>query len=1409
MNTLVVWLVFLMAAERSVSKFTDFENGVVTGVLLDRRYKKCINFGQPTPLPDQACTEWNQETGRSEPFSQCTDNIAFWDTSNCATVDLDPNGLIRVSGWCVHRFKRDLFKAPCDTWEDNQQYENLVYASVQDDGRILLNDDEYCLTKYRDDPRVMAIDKTLEINYLNYCQVNGTRFYLKATGTSWLGIAPKSVVTYTLCHTLDKRECTVAEVCPASPGNQSVAGVTGESSNKILDIVGRVFLNPATCQEAQLSGPTEELWDGFVCCPKDEFPSPKDFISDGYGYFVHRSGKCAHYVNQRLVLKTDCKSQTALLSWSSDGSIKQSANCIVDHSLGQCPPFQFTNVNSLQDVFTKKCLVPEAGELNPDEDTQLVERDECEEGYSSFALKRVQGYLKHSSNKCVGVKEGKLVFQASCKSAEQVFYKETFSSRLVHVASGKCVADPSSDGTALTLTDCRATGLATLTYDGTTLGYRGDKCVKPRGGEESPADDEELVIQTGCSEASSTFHFADASFCGGKPCTCVEGYEKRGENCFPINNCEPGNRGRQGNAECVYTGPGTFMRVCPPGYQLNSDGKNCDQCPNNNCYAQCRFVDDEELKSVTSLQTHVEIRFLNIKTCDLGHYIGENTTELVVYAHQLIISGTLELPSGLAKVAFFANELLKENGARIVLWNNAHHTTPSTGRKAVVEVKNGKLLCENRYSGSTPWPGYIQGTVFNIYTSNSLAPFSCSGNYNTRDISIQAAIKAKQNRKRSLDVELYSMMLNCAKVVAQGITFAKEDELLRGSLPVALTQHVLDEVRAAKKERLDTSSVDALRLDAKNLMEDLSLRARGFYRVPYLSLKAHEKILILLKDDAKMAIQKYERFERISQDLGARIEATDSMTELMTTIVRRNDLDVEALKEELRAARSDSQAMRTKLDDAITALDAAKATFEDGVRAYSDQMIANAVFSVLGGITSVFSGGAGTVLGFTIELSSLAKDISKLQKTLFKINFILDLLSNIFEAATAFTNVHFDVIPYAGTEKSDYYSKSMPEEKDQSLAVMVKEWEVFEKEADAFLGIGTASGIPGASDYLAALKTTAVWGRGYHEKSITVQELLARLTTLKTLKNEQHQAQANLQTSRDIALDKKEMNGELLIEMALQKQRLRNIMVEKLMSFCDSYFYNWLSECPVMPTMSDDLYALHEKVNQGLSAVINAVENFAPFIPQEFEATIIITDDEECSDQLKRMKIAQKRHMLGRRSGSIGASQLALNTLKCPISELKRTKSFLFKLDENNPDIFTGQERVHVDEFEIYFEGAKFSQSETKKVITAWISFTGMMTDVFRGTRYEFLAPSRVTQFSYKITQQGYEVTESGKVSNKYQEYYDGIAALTTWSVNLPVALNRPSLDLSGVSSVKLKLKGTRVAVEPVDDVDESGSGRD
>ena len=77
-------------------------------------------------------------------------------------------------------------------------------------------------------------------------------------------------------------------------------------------------------------------------------------------------------------------------------------------------------------------------------------------GVSSFSYLRVvvvvvvlglQGFLEHSSTKCIGPDGAdKLVVQAECNSGEQVFYKQAYSSHIIHVVSGKCIKTPESDG---------------------------------------------------------------------------------------------------------------------------------------------------------------------------------------------------------------------------------------------------------------------------------------------------------------------------------------------------------------------------------------------------------------------------------------------------------------------------------------------------------------------------------------------------------------------------------------------------------------------------------------------------------------------------------------------------------------------------------------------------------------------------------------------------------------------------------------------------------------------------------------------------------------------------------------------------------------------------------------------------
>ena len=81
------------------------------------------------------------------------------------------------------------------------------------------------------------------------------------------------------CDYSGRRLCTAAEVCPSSPGGQSVAGVIGGSLTKAVLVVGDTFVDAATCQ--RLSQISSYTVDGFLCCPTGDLPSPKDFVSDG------------------------------------------------------------------------------------------------------------------------------------------------------------------------------------------------------------------------------------------------------------------------------------------------------------------------------------------------------------------------------------------------------------------------------------------------------------------------------------------------------------------------------------------------------------------------------------------------------------------------------------------------------------------------------------------------------------------------------------------------------------------------------------------------------------------------------------------------------------------------------------------------------------------------------------------------------------------------------------------------------------------------------------------------------------------------------------------------------------------------------------------------------------------------
>lgn len=80
--------------------------GVVTGVLQHKDTKKCIVFGKLRRHASGTC-----KANYKGPFKLCSDNVAQLKTSSCPMVKLAINGLVGVSGGCLHLFNNtDVFK---------------------------------------------------------------------------------------------------------------------------------------------------------------------------------------------------------------------------------------------------------------------------------------------------------------------------------------------------------------------------------------------------------------------------------------------------------------------------------------------------------------------------------------------------------------------------------------------------------------------------------------------------------------------------------------------------------------------------------------------------------------------------------------------------------------------------------------------------------------------------------------------------------------------------------------------------------------------------------------------------------------------------------------------------------------------------------------------------------------------------------------------------------------------------------------------------------------------------------------------------------------------------------------------------------------------------------------------------
>ena len=72
--------------------------------------------------------------------------------------------------------------------------------------------------------------------------------------------------------------CTIVEICPNGPGQQSVIGISGP--DRVLFTINRQLLKADTCEKDPAVPNQIEDKDGLLCCPM-EFPRPRNPTRNG------------------------------------------------------------------------------------------------------------------------------------------------------------------------------------------------------------------------------------------------------------------------------------------------------------------------------------------------------------------------------------------------------------------------------------------------------------------------------------------------------------------------------------------------------------------------------------------------------------------------------------------------------------------------------------------------------------------------------------------------------------------------------------------------------------------------------------------------------------------------------------------------------------------------------------------------------------------------------------------------------------------------------------------------------------------------------------------------------------------------------------------------------------------------
>lgn len=485
-----------------------------------------------------------------------------------------------------------------------------------------------------------------------------------------------------------------------------------------------------------------------------------------------------------------------------------------------------------------------------------------------------------------------------------------------------------------------------------------------------------------------------------------------------------------------------------------------------------------------------------------------------------------------------------------------------------------------------------------------------------------------------------------------------------------------------------------------------------------------------------------------------------------------DQLLAQAAEETARASEAAQQA-RTRLDERGRDVADKERAFKAGIEAKKAELERQAVTSVVLGVLALGAGialvcatGGAAAPAAAAGAAQVAKagadtarQVSRLVELLKTIAKVLDAIKKI-QGYYALLKSAYEAVhqPLEARQRAEAAGQALPDPLDPQDDMSEADWAEFMVGLDASFKPALDQGIPGADEFLLAMRKLAIRGKDLVSTQANLDRAQQRFQQClwQTLRD---QADIDDIRRRIALMDRKNRPGTVLMAYTAQlRDQLKFRLVHAIERMADAYRYAALAEPGVSPNIGSSGAELAKMLADIHQALVKARETRSTVSTWGPEALV-----EDAPDAL---------------------------------ATLRRTGSMSWSI---GPENFADLERIRVRDIRVWLRGDVGVHKFNIR-----IGSSGDYVDRLGGRVFEFVSQPLDRTFRYERDPRGPDADRWGqpvRVTLK-ADHADGEGdyfeptALTTWTIELPKSFN-PGLDLAAITGVAIEFAGSATGARP------------